>query len=158
SARCSRAWHVLKALTTVKMPFVFHPYPVTPYHEDFLLHFDLVERASKRVAEGTAGPTLRVKATGLLGQAARQAGLTVVDAGAEATLEEIALPASTAPWSREGWSQAYGVYAGALGEASSTAAEEAYTRRVKGAHESATERANLERRLVTLLTRGCERV
>src|SRR5262245_37047478 len=158
SARYAPAASVLKTLSAVKGPFFLHPYPVTPYHEDLLLHVDLVERVGKRVAEATGAATLRVKAAGALGQAARQAGLTVVDARSEATLEEIPLPSSTAPWSREGWFQAYGVYASALDEASSTAADEVYTRRIKDGHESAAERANLERRLVTMLTRGCERV
>jgi len=158
ATRCARAAHTLKALAGVKAPFVFHPYPITPYHEDFLSHVDLAERASKGVIESAGASPLRIRATASLAQAARQAGLTVVETGADVTLEEVPLPTSTSPWAREGWFQAYGVYAGGLGEASSGAVDEAYTRRINGGYEGAAEQANLERRLVGLLTRGCERV
>src|SRR2546422_3842818 len=44
-ARCAAAARALKTLSTAKGAFTFHPYPVTPYHDDYLQHFDLVESA-----------------------------------------------------------------------------------------------------------------
>ncbi|MDP3767792.1 MAG: hypothetical protein Q8S13_07240, partial [Dehalococcoidia bacterium] len=41
-ARCLAARSVLSALAKSKAPYVFHPYPVTPYHEDYLGHVDLI--------------------------------------------------------------------------------------------------------------------
>src|SRR5438046_169572 len=38
AARCAAAAAVTKALATVKGEFVIHPYPVTPYHADYLAH------------------------------------------------------------------------------------------------------------------------
>jgi hypothetical protein len=157
-ARCAAAARALRSLASVKTPFVFHPYPVTPYHEDYLVHVDLADAARKRIEPDAGVPALKVKAAGALAQAARQAGLKVVDAGADAALEAIERAPSTAPWRREGWFQAYQTYAGVVGEATTRAIEEAYTRHVTGASASPAERANLERRLVASLTRGCERV
>src|SRR6516164_7714103 len=54
-----------------KQDFVFHPYPITPFHGDYLYHADLAEAAKARFLR-TATPTpaapanLRVKASGAL--------------------------------------------------------------------------------------------
>ena len=43
-ARCAAARGVMAALSEVKADgFVFHPYPVTPYHADYLHHLDRIE-------------------------------------------------------------------------------------------------------------------
>jgi len=142
---------------------VAHPYPITPYHDDYLTHVDLIEPLRARAErESTAAP--RIRTSGRLAAVLARAGMKPTPGGADATLEEVDLAArlgdpAAPPWAREGWYQAYLLHADAIGDPPARrAVEEAYTRRVSGAHEGAAERANLERRLVTLLTRGCERV
>ena len=45
--------------------YTFHPYPVTPYHGDYLHHADLAGVARARAtAPGPASPGLRVRAGG----------------------------------------------------------------------------------------------
>jgi len=162
SARCAAAARLGKRLAA-SADFVVHPYPVTPYHDDYLLHFDLAEAARVR-SERESGPVPRVKAVGRLAAALARAGVKPASGAADATLEEIDLAArladrSAPPWSKEGWYQAHLVHADAVSDPSTRrAVEEAYARRVAGGYEGAVERVNLERRLVGLVTRGCERV
>ena len=62
------------------------------------------------------------------------------------------------PWLKEGWFHAHALYARSVTDAGAQSAiGEVFARRVKGGYTSAIERVNLERRLVSLLTRGCER-
>jgi hypothetical protein len=162
SARCAAAAKFQKSVVSTA-DLVAHPYPITPYHDDYLAHFDLVEAARAR-AERAAATALRVKATGRLAESLARAGIKPAAGQADATLEEVDLTArlsdrAAPPWAKEGWYQAYLVHADALDDpAARRAAEEAYARRAGGASESPAERSNLERRLVSLLTRGCERV
>ena len=44
--RIAAARQLVSTLAGVKGAYIFHPYPVTPYHMDYLHHFDLVQ-ASK---------------------------------------------------------------------------------------------------------------
>ena len=48
--RCAAAARLAPALATAKGAYVFHPYPVTPYHGDYLHHADLVIAAKARTA------------------------------------------------------------------------------------------------------------
>ncbi len=162
AARCAAAAALRKRLAS-SADVVIHPYPVTPYHDDYLWHADLAEAARPR-SEREDGPPLRVKASGRVGALLAGAGIQPVTGPADATLEEVDLTGALAdrsapPWSREGWYQAYLVHAPSMTDpAVRRAAEEAYTRRVAGDYAEPVERVNLERRLVGLLTRGCERV
>ena len=55
AARCAAADGVLADLSKKKAAdFVFHPYPVTPYHADYLHHLDLIEAARAAVGGGVA--------------------------------------------------------------------------------------------------------
>ena len=93
------------------------------------------------------------------------------DAEWDATLEEVSLGEllrdetawlngwTSPPWLKEGWFHAHALSARAVTDPSSrTAIEEMFARRVRGDYASAVDRLNLERRLVSLVTRGCERV
>src|SRR5215831_11292229 len=44
-ARCAAVGPLMSAMAANKGNYIFHPYPVTPYHEDYLQHFDLAESA-----------------------------------------------------------------------------------------------------------------
>jgi hypothetical protein len=171
AARCAAATRALRALAAAK-PYMFHPYPVTPYHDDYLLHVDLIESARTKVAtqsEG-GGPPLRIRARGRLAEALGAALGRVAEKDWQATLEEIEVRDLLAdretrlngwlgpPWFKQGWFQAYLLHAGALAdEGARRAVEQALARRVLDPPDP-PERANLERELVAALTRGCERV
>ena len=114
--RCAAAARLAPVLATAKAEYVVHPYPVTPWHDDYVHHADLVEAAKARAsAAPPAGPVLRLRV---------RRGLAVLPAGPawraadgewDAALEEIPLGALLReeatrlngwmgpPWLKEGW-------------------------------------------------------
>jgi hypothetical protein len=171
AARCAAAAKALKALSGARADFTFHPYPVTPYHGDYLQHVDLVESARRAVAQAPeTGAALKIRARGALAERVLASSGRGVEKAQDATLEEIDVQDLLAdretrlngwlgpPWLKQGWYQTYLLSEGALGdETVRRTVEETLNRRVTNPPGPA-ERANLERRLVTTLTRGCERV
>ncbi len=163
-ARCAAAAAVTKALAAAKGDYVVLPYPVTPLHADYLAHFDLVETALHKAEQEGGGARPRILARGRWAEALARAGFKVTDEDADATLEEVdvttLLEQSRAPaWNKTGWQQAYAVYAdGIADEGRRRAVDEIFARRTTATFASEAERLNLERRLVMLLLRGCERV
>ncbi|HEV8641892.1 MAG TPA: hypothetical protein VGV13_12395 [Methylomirabilota bacterium] len=170
--RCAAAARALKTLSTTKGAFIFHPYPVTPYHDDYLQHFDLVESVRKKLAAQSeaGGPPLRIRAKGRLAEALLTAPGRVRAKDWDATLEEIDVRDLLAahetrlngwlgpPWLKQGWFQAYLLHAGTLAdEGARRTVEETLAHRTLGPPDP-SKQANLERRLVTDLRRGCERV
>jgi hypothetical protein len=173
-ARCAVARGVMAALSEVKADgFVFHPYPITPYHADYLHHLDRIEaiRAALGAAPDRAALP-RVGARGAWAKAVVEARLGP-SAGdrADVVLEEVAVDALLAaasvhlngwsgpPWVKEGWFHAHWLLAPGLDEGSRAAVREAYDRIVHGELRGGlAERADLERRLVAGLTAGCTRL
>lgn len=163
-ARCAAGVALARALGP-RAPFVAHPWPVTPYHDDYVQQYDLALRARER----GAGAVPRVRATGALASALRAAGVSVTP-DADAVVEEVTLASLLAgvetrlagwhgpPWLKEGWFQAWLLQAPALPAPARGAAEETLRRRTDGPPLPAAERINLERRLVAQVTGGCERV
>ncbi len=161
-ARCAAGAAVARALGR-RAPFVVHPYPVTPYHDDYVAHADLAQKARER----GVGTVPRVRAAGALGQALAAAGVARAGAGADAVLEEIELAALLAgaetrlngwsgpPWLKRGWFHAWLLQSGT---GSRKAADEPFRRLTEGGWSTAAERIGLERRLVGQLSAGCERV
>jgi len=142
---------------------------VTPYHGDYLHHADLVG-AAKAAPPSRALRVPRFGFAFVRGSAVpADPAWRPADGEWDATLEEVDLrglvqEATTRlngwigpPWLKEGWFQAHALYARGVSDAASAGAiEETFTRRVHGGYASDVERLNLERRLVSLLTRGCE--
>jgi hypothetical protein len=170
-ARCAAAARALKTLSSTPGAFTFHPYPVTPYHDDHVSHVDRVESERKRLAAlaETTGPALRIRAKGRLASALLAGRASSSERAADATLEEIDVRDLVAdrethlngwlgpPWLKQGWYHAYLLYAHTLGdEAARRAVEESLARLVQDPPAPAA-RANLERALVAALRRGCER-
>jgi hypothetical protein len=174
-SRCAAAGRTLRALAPGGADFVPYPYPVTPYHADYLEQFDLARRTQAQfLAQGddaAAGPGLKIRTRGRLAEALVSGDWKADASGWDATLEEIDVdrlggPSSTwpggwigAPWIKQGWFQAHQLYAEHfVGGTAGLWAEAAYRRLVAGAYRNATERINLERALVAMLAAGCERV
>ena len=165
--RCERARRIAGLL--VPGPgWVAHPYPVTPYHADYLQHADVV--AAIKAPPAVAGETTRLRARGALAE--RAAGkLRVADGPWDATVEEVSLDDLLAPhrgglngslgpvWVKQGWYHAWLLHAQSLTDpgAKQTAAE-SYRRLTTGAYDGPTESVAVERRLVRALVAGCERV
>ena len=137
AARCAAARGMKDALPAGA---VWHPYPVTPFHADYLHHADRGEAArAARPAQKIEGTKLEVIGVGAL---VRGAGVRY-NGG------------SGPPWARQGWFHAYLLLAPAVKDAR---IEEAARRLMRGDYRSLEERITLERNLVELLQEGCERV
>jgi hypothetical protein len=175
--RCALAREVLDRLGREPAAFVFHPYPMTPYHHDYLHHFDL--SASLRsmtvhvpsAARPATAASLRLRANGPLAEALARSQWRLAENDWDATLEEVDVAALMAPhvialngwlgppWLKDGWFHAYLLLAGTVsGDAAKRNAAGLYRRLVTGGYTGAVDRLNLERRLVSVLTGGCERV
>ena len=159
-----------------KKGFVFHPYPVTPFHGDYLFFADLAEAAKSRflhtAADTSTQPraTLRVKASGALTSLVRPEWIAQ---GPEwdASIEEVSaadLVASSMtsvngwlgpPWVKTGWFHAERILADAIDDAENRHRANAMLERLETSdYRNAVERVNLERGLVTALTGGCRKV
>ena len=173
TARCAGALRAARTIGTARVAgFVPYAYPVTPYHGDYLEHFDLIEAARRAVESAPPGAPPRLVARGALAErllkapqdgAAAKAGDTIVEeVDIEALLAAYAVAAGGSfrpPWLKEGWFHAYLLQASTMTDpAARQAADQLYRRLVTGAYDGPTERADLARRLVGRLGAGCERV
>lgn len=173
-ARCA-AVRRATGLLAAKHGFVFAPYPVTPYHPDYLAHADLAAAARQAAAPSAGGSSTgnlvvtagEPAAAALLGTSA-----TAVPAGAgwDVRVETVSLRDLLAahatrfagwigpPWLKDGWYDAYLLMAGSVSErAARSEVERAFGQLTSGEPRSETDSVNLQRRLVSLLRQGCER-
>ena len=170
-SRCAVAQGVGKRLGTSRAGFVAHPYPVTPYHADYLQHFDLAQAAMKAIEAAPAGLAPRLSPRGVMAERLLTQSKGRPDSKEPAaTVEEIDLRTLLAgqgigagefsgpPWAKEGWFHGYLLLSPSMADpAARQVADDLYRRLTTGAYESAGERTDLERRLVSRLTAGCER-
>ena len=170
-ARCLAARSILAALRNeTAAGFVFHPYPVTPYHADYLHHLDRVEAAKGALAgEPSSTAAMKVGAKGRLAETIVRARFAPATDGADVVLETIPVDDLLAagapfgiwlgpPWAKEGWFHAHQLLAPTIETAQRSALDEDYERLIHGEVRGLAERADLERRLVGALTSGCARV
>ena len=162
AARCASALAVARAAGAARVPgFVAHAYPVTPYHGDYLEHFDLAE-ASRRAVEGAAaGAAPRLAARGPLaerllpawkGGPASKGDATIVE---EIDLQGLLAPylvtaggSFSPPWLKEGWFHAYLLQASAMADPTARrAADQLFHRLVTGVYEGPAARA-VQRRVL----------
>jgi hypothetical protein len=171
-ARCTVVRKVLTALATVKSEFVFHPYPVTPYHTDYLSHFDRAtathrsfeERAKSEAARLdvrlTARGPLAARLVAALGGGGGERSAVIEQVDVDTLLGEARVETNGwigPPWLKRGWYHAH-LLAGATSDAETRrSTDSAYQRLVRGRYDGAAERVRLERELVRALERPCER-
>src|ERR1700694_500635 len=137
SARCASARGLKDALGA---DTVWHPYPVTPFHADYLHHADRAEAARGAAEKRTGAP----------------ARLEIVDADALMAKASARYNGWVGPpWLRQGWFHAYLLLASKVAD---VRIENAARRLMHGDYRSLEERINLERNLVGLLQARCERV
>jgi len=174
--RCAVAQDLVSVLAAGASAYVFHPYPVTPYHGDYLYHFDRVEALKARYLQRPAGRReISPHALTLRGHGALAAQLGLPPGQHlelwDATVEEIdverllsshtrSLNGWLGPaWLKAGWFHAYLLLAEAVRDPQVRAAVAAtYERVVHGGYAGLEARLNAERELVALLQQGCERV
>jgi hypothetical protein len=150
--------------------FVRHPYPVTPFHGDYLQHADLAAAAKARFADDAAPVRdLKVKASGAVAQRHPDwsAGGTdwdveVAEVDAAGLMDAATLATNgwlAPPWVRTGWFHAARLLADGIKDAEQKQRADADLRRLQaGNYSGLVERMNLERDLVRALTGGCGKV
>ncbi|HJU22490.1 MAG TPA: hypothetical protein VJ891_08270 [Casimicrobiaceae bacterium] len=167
-ARRDAARHVVRSLNANVRGFVRHPYPVTPWHADYLDYADLAADAKARDAssDSPAFTGLRVRAIGALATALVPAVLKADSNTWDATLEsvDVAELAATerafrlaSPWVRQGWFQAHALLRERVSGDAASRSDAAYRRLVSGDYRDRVERIHLERALVSSLLSTCER-
>jgi hypothetical protein len=169
---CAAARGFLASLQGGGPGFVFHPYPVTPYHADYLHHLDQIEDAKAALgAAEPAPPGVRVRAEGSLAEALARPRWTLAAESWDASLEEVPVEDLVTaagiqldgwlgpPWIKEGWFQAYRLLAPGMTDAGAKeTADAVFLRLLRGDYFDLAERVTLERRLLAALGQGCERV
>lgn len=167
--RCAAARNIVRSLSPGVTGFVRYPYPVTPYHADYLEQFDLARRAQYAAsAPGTAtDQSLKIRADGRLAETLVSAEMKADATRWDATLEEIDLGQLAAtetggwvapPWIKQGWFQAHLLYKGHVSRSAAAASDAAYRKLIAGDYRSPAERINLARLLVSTVVADCERV
>jgi hypothetical protein len=166
---CAAVTTVIRALAG-QSDFIAHPYPVTPFHGDYLHHADLADAAKARFSGGDAPVAgLRIKAQGALarshpdwsaGDADWDVEVAEVDAAALMASATFAVNGWLAPpWVRTGWFHAERLLADVARAEDQQRRIEADRRRLEsGDFSGLVERINLERNLVTALTAGCRKI
>jgi hypothetical protein len=149
---CAVTAAVIEELAGHGGDFVFHPYPVTPFHGDYLYHADLAAAAKELW-------TRRMRATPPSQTGQGDVAVTAVDAGKlEAQAMAVVNGWLGPPWLRKGWFQADLLLGDAPIDAEAkTRATADVERLTMGDYENAAERINLERDLVGLLSGGCHK-
>jgi hypothetical protein len=152
--------------------FVFHPYPVTPLHGDYLYHVDQAEAEKRRLLGTPAAPpphTLLVRADGIMASLVRpewRANGSDWDAAIEEVDAAELVAASTTsangwlgpPWLKTGWFHAERLLADAADGTEAKNRTEAMSQRLEtGNYRDTVERINLERELVATLIGGCRK-
>jgi hypothetical protein len=141
---CAKLWGALHDLAEHSQGFVFHPYPVTPLHADYLEEADLAAKAAAH-AQAAAPAVVAdkihiVEADALVGRA-----MSRFDGW------------SGPPWIKSGWFQAYQLLADALPPATQKQAAYALRELEQGAFDDLDDQYNAERDFVSLLTKNCRR-
>jgi len=149
---------------------VFHPYPVTPFHGDYLNHADLAAAAKTRMLADAASTSLRIGDIKVRTERAAALGRTdwaeadpwdaeitefsAADLIASAT---VSMNGWLGPaWLKSGWFHAYLLLANSIADPSiRMSIEDNHKRLVTGDYESDMARINLERDLVTAARREC---
>jgi hypothetical protein len=168
AAACAAVSTTVRALAA-HSGFVAHPYPVTPFHGDYLHHDDLAAAAKARLAGGDPVRDLRIKASGRFAQSHPDwsAGdadwdVEVVEVAAAGLMSSATLALNgwlAPPWVRTGWFHAERLLADAVSDPALRERVHSDQRRLKGGDFAGlVERINLERDLVSALTAGCRSV
>src|SRR5215831_18329521 len=168
--RCAIAQDTVSVLAEDATTYVFHPYPITPYHGDYLYHFDRVEALKAQYLQRPAGHReasphpLTVHGHGALAVQLVRPQWQPMEQPWDATVEDIdvdslllshtsSLNGWLGPaWLKAGWFHAYLLLAETVRDPQvKRAAAATYERLVHGSYAGLEARLNAERELVALL-------
>jgi hypothetical protein len=169
---CTAAEAVVRDLRDKSDSFVLHPYPVTPFHGDYLHHIDRAEVEKARVlaepaASGVPVRGLRVRAEGTLARSLVRPEWLAPDSDWDFEVVEVDAAALIAaarhstngwtgpPWIRTGWFHAYLLLRRQGGGADPERITGDVERLRAFDYDGAVERINLERSLVSALAGFC---
>jgi hypothetical protein len=174
ASACTVARAVVREMAGRHSELIFHPYPVTPFHGDYLYHVDLADAAKKRLADSSAAasppahPNPKVRADdALAGSLVRPDWIArgaQWDAAVQAVSAAELLAASTTaingwlgpPAAKTGWFHAARLLAGSADDPQVRERVQADLQLLEaGVQQAPVERINLERRLVRSLTSTC---
>jgi hypothetical protein len=174
TAACATSAALVRDMASRGSGFLAHPYPVTPWHGDYLHHADRAEAARQPFVPKAPQPPLdglKVRASGALVQSLVRPEWSSSDGSFDAAIEEVSAADLVAReilllngwmgprWMRSGWFHAYRLLAPSITDAAHKAQVEAMVDRLQmAAFADAVERINLERDLVRLLLSGCRAV
>jgi hypothetical protein len=172
---CAIVEFVIRELAGRGGDLIVHPYPVTPFHGDYLHHVDLAEAAKARILGSRADSplpdvrNLKVKvgselARSLvppewLGQGADwDVEIADVDAAELVGSAGIAMNGWLGPaWIKAGYFHAFLLLSGQVGDGDLMRGIESQFRRLQtSAYDGLVERINLERSTVSALAGGCQ--
>jgi len=152
--------------------FVFHPYPVTPLHGDYLYHVDQAEAEKTRLLGAPAAlppRNLMVRAGGMLASLVRSewrpqgpdwdAAVEEIGAAELVAASRVSVNGWLGPaWVKAGWFHAERILDDATDDAEARHRIQAMVQRLEtGDYRDTVERVNLERELVATLTGGCRK-
>ncbi len=145
---CAVADRAVRAVAAEARDLIVHPYPVTPFHGDYLDYADLAEAARARLTSASADPP------------ATPAGEVAVETIDVAGLVGAAMTATNGwlgpPWLKAGWYQADRLLGAAVDDPAATARLAVLrTRLTTGDAADLVERINLEREFVGILAASC---
>jgi hypothetical protein len=175
---CAISDSIIRDLAGKSPAFTVHPYPVTPFHGDYLEHVDLAEAAKARILSdradlpASAPADLKVKtdsdfARALVRPAWRAHGaewdVEITQVGAAELVAGVATAMNGwlgPAWLKMGWFHAYLLLGKRAGNGDAKLHVEAQARRLESSdYDTPVERINLARSLVTALVASCrERV
>jgi hypothetical protein len=150
---------------------IVHPYPVTPFHGDYLQHADRADAAKQTLlrADGPPLPSdFKVRAASALTRSLVGPSRLADGPGWDAAIEEVGAAELVADatvtlngwlgprWVRSGWFHAYRLLAGSIADPAQRREIDTGVERLQAAdYAGVVERTNLERDVVKALTSGC---
>jgi hypothetical protein len=174
TSACAAARAVATDMAGRHANFVVHPYPITPFHGDYLYHVDLADAAKKRLlgdSTGAGAPAMRglkVRATGALAKSLVRPDWSAQGPSWDIEVDEVSAAdlaaASTIsmngwlgpPWARKGWYQATLLLAPKVDDLHGHDRLQVDLHRLTtGAYADSVERINLERNIVKALANDC---
>ncbi len=165
AAPCAALSSIARDLARRAEGFVLHPYPVTPFHGDYLHHADLAEAAKARVLEvDSPVGDLSIRTNGELAKFYPPAGkdfdveIDEIDVAELIAARMLQLNGLIAPpWLKDGWWHAFLVLGdSSVGDDGQTQEiENDRQRLMNGDVAGLADRINVERGLVRVLASGC---
>lgn len=166
--RCVVARGIVAALAGHSEDVTLSPYPITPFHPDYLQHLDRIEAAKAKVnAQMAINRALKFRAQGKRAEALVGSRWPLEKVNGDVSLEEVPVDGLMSnsggrlgpPWMKEGWFHAYQLLASAIDDPQQKWIARMFYRRLTGGeYHDETERLDLQRRLVASLRRTCNRM